>query len=173
MRFIKIYRLSSSWNAYSMFTMNLCLSVAKNSRSFRIESMLRLVIILIQGRNTWLLTFPSSRKCDRLPGVTLSKLCRSRPSPPCSDICKPFCLKKVAILPTATAGRDGAALLFRDWSVRSRLALWSHISVGISVLWMKFCWDRLRDSLAGEWLRRRNVVALNCRTPETVKDVVL
>ena len=135
--------------------------------------MLRLVIILIRGIITWLLTFISSRRCGRWRGVTLSKPSRSPPSPPCSDICKPFCLKKVAILPTATAARDGAALLFIHWSVRFRLALWSHTFVEISVPLMKFCWDRLRESPAGGWLRRRNGVGLSCRTPATVKDVVL
>ncbi len=46
MRFMMMYKLSSSWKAYIMLTMNLCLRVAKNYLSLRIESILLLVMTL-------------------------------------------------------------------------------------------------------------------------------
>jgi hypothetical protein len=147
-----------------MLTMNLCLSVAKNSRSLSMESILRLVMMLHNCRSTWLWTFLSSHKSVPSQGATLSKLSRTHPSPPCSSICKLACSETVAIWPFVPAQPVFAALPSLSLLARSPLAPCWHISAVILALLRRSCSEGARRSPGSACHRRLSVFVPNCRT---------
>lgn len=147
-----------------MFTMNLCLSVAKNSRSLSIESILRLVMMLYAFKNTWPWTSLSSRKFVPSQGARLSIPSRTHPSPPCSSICKPACSEIEVRWLLAHAQPFFAVLPSLNSPARSLLAPCWRISEATSALLRRSCSEVVRQSPDAAFRRRLSAFAPNYQT---------
>lgn len=147
-----------------MLTINLCRRVARNSLSLRMESMLRLVMMLRWGRVTWPWTSPSLRRYGQSPGAPPSTPCRIRPYPPCSGTYRPSWSGKEATELPATQPH-AASSPSTGFPCRSPASS-SRTSAGTSTPWRRFYWERARGVPAAEGLHRRSAGAQWTQTTE-------